>query len=143
MGLFFKKYAKKLYCPKCSYITKKEDRFVSEGQFNVLHTGFYCPQCNTDLAGFKTRLSYPNSASVPFGYYYILRGTNIKIPEDSKAVTWFIFIPSIIFGFIGLVPFFVFLVFGTVDSIRAFYKTFEQDFLRIYDSFSGGNSILY
>jgi len=137
MGLIFKKYVENAYCPKC------EKRYTTRV---TMSTRYYCPDCHVALAGASEYPShqYPND----FKHYYQLLSTNIKIPETSNLAFILIYVPYVILGFIGLIPFFLFLLVTAFELPSNVFQIIEKSFLMIYgvSSYripsSGAHSIL-
>jgi len=145
MGLFFYKYVENAYCPKC------EKRFTMKMTLGKYDYFNFCPDCKEPLAGSSRYNSdqHPNDLK----YFYRLFSTNILIPEKSYWTEILIYFPFLIFGLIGLIPFFLFL-FGTLYNLKDSQSIFhfhaiKESFLMIYGNSSyiipssGARSVLY
>lgn len=136
MGLIFKKYAVYRSCLSCKIKYNDELRIGENfilfkpvwkilGDNNtkkrlVPKTKFLgkCEKCNHNL--------HPLNEII---IYYILRGAKYKIPSNSIIALLFVKLPSIVFGFLGVLPFIIFMTMGISRS----YEGFESAFLEVYE----------
>jgi len=102
MGLIFKKYCRYAACEKCN------TDYYFEGFSMYDRLPSICPGCKEPL-----HINYFESNSP---YYYVLRGTNIKIESDSIFAAIFIQLLSAILG-ISAFLFFVYWLFTVFDAI--------------------------
>ena len=134
MGLIFRKYAIYRFCTNCK--TKYVDELTVGESFIRFYPSWEisektrkrfkpkanfvgkCEKCNHDLQPL-------NESDI----YYILRGTDHKIPNNSFLAFLFVKIPSIVFGFLGIIPFMIFFIKGISNS----YDGFRLAFLEVYE----------